>query len=95
MKINDKMYYTFMCIILFSFIYHSFDKKIHFTDSATHLNTPHLSYLHQSVNSYLSSLYYSITTQTTMGFGDILANSLITRVITSIQSLITFYIILS
>lgn len=44
-------------------------------------------------NDFHTKLYYSITTQSTVGYGDITPNSRLTRTLTSIQMLTTMLLV--
>jgi hypothetical protein len=91
LKFNRKylIAFTFVFILFFAFIYfflEFFDKdNKHFTDN-THSN--------DSISEKIfNKIYFSTTTVTQLGFGDILPTSLSARVICLIQMILVFIII--
>ena len=50
----------------------------------------HFKGLHHNTSTFFDFLYFSVTTQTTVGFGDIVPNSTFTRIITMIQMMMSY-----
>lgn len=53
----------------------------------------HFKGLHYDTATFLDYLYFSVTTQTTVGYGDIVPNSLFTRIITMVQMLMSYIVL--
>ena len=82
-KLYNKLLYSIVLTILFSFIYMIFDDDEFIINFDRHDN---FDVLHHQ---YFRRLYFSIITQTTVGFGDVIPNSNRCRLLVSIQSLST------
>lgn len=82
-----KFYYTLISTVVFSLIYMLFpDEDFIFSDEKrTKFERIH--------SRFLNRLYFSIMTQSTIGFGDVLPNSDMTRFVAGIQGLSTILLI--
>ena len=53
----------------------------------------HFKGLHHDTVTFLDFLYFSVTTQTTVGYGDIVPSSPLTRIITMVQMLMSYIVL--
>lgn len=87
---NKKLFYlliNIVSIIIFAFIYWYFGDKEHFIFKPES---------NDSNLDFIGALYYSATSQCTVGFGDIVPKSKLTRLITITQIFITLtYLLLA
>ena len=88
-KVNFfKIALTLITILVFGIIYTFFDESEFIYRDDTHNQFAKIK------NIFFERLYFSIITQTTIGYGDIVPNSDATRFVVAIQALSTILIIL-
>jgi len=88
MKFTQKLACYFLLIFIFSLLYYSLDDD----DIFIHNKAKGVSF---DDNTFLATLYFSITTQSTLGYSDALPHSTRAKVLVSIHSLVTTSILLA
>ena len=85
----------FISILIFSFIYWFLGKEYFFANVTGHGSDPYGVKIADHGNTYFEYLYFSIVTQSLLGFGDIVPAKILTRGLVCFQIIISMYLLLA